>query len=174
MTTPEHWLLIEIPPLVLTAACAHLIVSCSQTLMHRWLGHRRLGGVFFRNHIKFHHAQYAKGHLMSATYRGEEGNNTPYFLIPTALFGLGAFLMLPFVLFLAVALAASASFYAHVYLDKAYHVDGSWFERFVWFRRKQQLHFVHHLHANCNFAVIDFFWDRLLGTYRRADDDIHS
>jgi hypothetical protein len=59
------------------------------------------------------------------------------------LLGLTAFLILPFDLFLAVALAAAASFYAHVYLDKAYHVEGSWLERFAWFRRKQQLHFVH-------------------------------
>ena len=174
MTTPEQWFLSGIPLLVLAATCTHLIVSCSQTLMHRWLGHRRLGGIFFRNHIKVHHAHYAKGHLVSAAYRGKEGNNTPYFLIPTTLLGLTAFLILPFDLFLAVALAAAASFYAHVYLDKAYHVEGSWLERFAWFRRKQQLHFVHHLHANCNFAVIDFFWDRLFGTYRRADDDSRS
>ena len=44
--------------------------------------------------------------------------------------------------------------------------------RFAWFRHKQQLHFVHHLHADSNFAVIDFFWDRLLGTYRRPDGDV--
>jgi sterol desaturase/sphingolipid hydroxylase (fatty acid hydroxylase superfamily) len=37
------------------------------------------------------------------------------------------------------------------------------------FRRKRELHFVHHRHANCNFAVIHFFWDRILGTYRRPD-----
>jgi hypothetical protein len=35
--------------------------------------------------------------------------------------------------------------------------------RFAWFRRKQQLHFVHHIHGNSNFAIIDNFWDRLLG-----------
>src|SRR5947209_6733109 len=27
----------------------------------------------------------------------------------------------------------------------------------------------HHRHGNCNFAVIDFFWDWLLGTYRRVE-----
>jgi sterol desaturase/sphingolipid hydroxylase (fatty acid hydroxylase superfamily) len=63
----------------------------------------------------------------------------------------------------------SLSFYAHVYVDKQYHVAGSWLGRLSWFRRRQQLHFVHHQHANCNFAVIDFFWDRLLGTYRGAE-----
>jgi hypothetical protein len=135
--------------------------------MHRWLGHRRVGGIFFRNHIKFHHTIYAKGHLVSSACRGEEGNNTPYFLIPTGLLGLAAFLVLPLGLFLTLALAAAASFYAHVHLDKAYHVKGSWLERFTWFRRKRQLHFVHHLHSNCNFAVIDFFWDRLLPPSRR-------
>jgi sterol desaturase/sphingolipid hydroxylase (fatty acid hydroxylase superfamily) len=37
---------------------------------------------------------------------------------------------------------------------------------------KQELHFVHHRHAGCNFAVIDNFWDRLLGTYRGPDGGI--
>ena len=61
------------------------------------------------------------------------------------------------------------SFYAHVFFDKEYHVEGSRLQRFAWFRRKQELHFVHHRHANCNFAVIHFFWDRILGTYRKAE-----
>lgn len=65
--------------------------------------------------------------------------------------------------------AMSLSFYGHVYIDKQFHVTGSWLGRFSWFRRKQQLHFVHHRHANCNFAVIDFFWDRILGAYRSVE-----
>ena len=103
---------------------------------------------------------------MSSTYRGDEGNNTPYFLFPVILVAGGMFLVLPFDLFLS-----AASFYAHVYLDKEYQLKGSSLVRFAWFRRKQQLHFVHHLHANSNFAVIDFFWDRVLGTYRNPDMD---
>ena len=81
------------------------------------------------------------------------------------------FLVLPFDLFVVMTAASAASFYAHVYLDKEYHAEGSNLARFAWFRRKQQLHFVHHLHANSNFAVIDFFWDRVLGTYRSPDMD---
>ena len=63
----------------------------------------------------------------------------------------------------------SLSFCGHYYLDNQYHVAGSCLGRFSWFRRKQQLHFIHHRDGNCNFAVIDFFWDRLLGTYRRVE-----
>ena len=109
---------------------------------------------------------------MSSGYRGNEGNNTPYFLIPTILVAAVMYFVLPFDLFLVVAAPASTgSFCAHVYFDKAYHAQEPKLSRFAGLRHKQQLHFVHHLHANSNFAVIDFFWDRLLGTYRRPDGD---
>jgi sterol desaturase/sphingolipid hydroxylase (fatty acid hydroxylase superfamily) len=163
--------LLEALLLVLTAVCTHLVMSLGQTLLHCWLGHRRLGGRLYRNHIKFHHTYYARGHLASATYRGEDGNNTPYFLVPTLLIGSVLFFMLPLPVFVVMALTSAASFYAHVVLDREYHVENSRLQRFAWFRRKQQLHFVHHLHADANFAVIDFVWDRLLGTYRRPDGD---
>jgi sterol desaturase/sphingolipid hydroxylase (fatty acid hydroxylase superfamily) len=173
--TPEwgHCVLLEAPLLTLTVVCTHLVISFTQTTSHRWLGHRPLGGFLFRNHINFHHAYYARGRLASTTYLADEGNNTPYFLIPTILLGGGLFFVLPFNLFLVMVLASVASFYAHVFFDKEYHVAGSRLERFAWFRRKRQLHFVHHLHANTNFAVIDFFWDRILGTYRPSDGDVH-
>jgi sterol desaturase/sphingolipid hydroxylase (fatty acid hydroxylase superfamily) len=164
-----RWSLIEVPLFALAIVGTHLVVSCGQTLMHYWLGHRRIGGELFRNHIKFHHTYYGRGHLALAIPEGNEGNNTPYFLIPVCLVAAMVFFVLPRGLFCAVMLTAAMSFYAHVHLDKAYHLQGSYLERFAWFRRKRQLHFVHHLHANANFAVIDFFWDRVLGTYRAAD-----
>lgn len=174
MPGPAQWLIRELLLFLLTAICTHMVISGSQTLLHRWVGHRRLGGILHRNHIRFHHAYYARGHLASATYRGAEGNNTPFFLIPTVLVGGGLFLVLPLELFLVMALVSATSFYAHVFLDREYHVENSKLERFAWFRRKQQLHFVHHLHANSNFAVIEFSWDRLIGTYRSSDTDRRS
>ena len=171
MVEVMRWSLVELPLFVLTAVCAHLVMSGGQTLFHYSLGHHRLGGVFFRNHIRFHHTHYARGHLVSSEYRGDEGNNTPYFLIPTMLVAAVMFFVLPLDLLLVMAVASAGSFYAHVYFDKAYHVKESKLARFAWFRYMQQLHFVHHLHADTNFAVIDFFWDRLLGTYRTPDGD---
>ena len=159
----------ELPLFALVAAVTHLAMSGSQTLLHYGLGHHRIGGRFFRNHINFHHAYYARGHLVSPEYRAEEGNNTPYFLIPTVIAAGVMFFVLPLDLFFLVAAVSAASFYAHVHFDKAYHVEGSKLARFAWFRHKRELHFVHHLHANSNFAVIDFFWDRLLRTYRGPD-----
>ena len=167
-----RWFLAELPLITLTAICTHLVVSSGQTLFHYGFGHHRVGGIFYRNHIRFHHTHYAKGHLVSSIHRHNEGNNTPYFLIPAVIVAGGMFLVLPFNLFVTVAVASTASFGAHVLLDKQYHAERTRLARFAWFRRKQQLHFVHHVHANCNFAVIDFFWDKVLGTYRNPDTNI--
>jgi sterol desaturase/sphingolipid hydroxylase (fatty acid hydroxylase superfamily) len=162
-------LLLELPLLLMIAVATHLVMSFAQTLMHYKLGHHPIGGKFFRNHINFHHAYYSKDHLLSRTYLGDEGNNTPFFFIPVFLVGALTYPLLPVDLFVVQVVACAASFYAHVFFDKEYHVEGSRLQRFAWFRRKQELHFVHHRHANCNFAVIHFFWDRILGTYRSPD-----
>jgi sterol desaturase/sphingolipid hydroxylase (fatty acid hydroxylase superfamily) len=107
--------------------------------------------------------------VVSEYYLNEEANNTPFFLIPVTLVISLGYLFLPFDLFIVQLTATSISFYVHLYFDKHYHVAGSWLGRFAWFRRKQQLHFLHHRHADCNFAVVDNFWDWLLGTYRSID-----
>jgi sterol desaturase/sphingolipid hydroxylase (fatty acid hydroxylase superfamily) len=159
-------LLPEVPLFLGTAVATHLLVSFAQTLMHSKLGHHPMGGKLFRNHINFHHTYYSKDHLVSRTYLGEEGNNTPFFFVPVFLVGGCAYFLLPLNLFVVLVIACAMSFYAHVFFDKEYHVEESRLQRFAWFRHKQELHFVHHRHANCNFAVIHFFWDRILGTYR--------
>jgi hypothetical protein len=152
-----------------TALVTHLVISFAQTFMHYRLAHRPLGGKLFRNHINFHHTLYSRDHLVSKTYLGKDGNNTPYFILPVCLVGICTWFLLPFDLFVVQAVTCALSFYAHVFFDKEYHVEHSMLRRFAWFRRKQELHFVHHRHADSNFAVIDFFWDRVLGTYRKPD-----
>ena len=70
-------LLPELPLFLLIAIATHLVMSFAQTLMHYKLGHHPIGGKFFRNHINFHHSYYSKEHLVSRTYLGDKGNNTP-------------------------------------------------------------------------------------------------
>ena len=154
---------------VMTAVATHLVMSLGQTLIHYKVAHHPLGGKFFRNHNNFHHTHYSDAHLVSRTYLGDEGNTTPYFFIPVFLAGACAYLVLPVDLFMVLVVACAASFYAHAFFDNEYHSERSRLQQFAWFRRKQELHFVHHWHADSNFAVIHFFWDRILGTYRRPD-----
>src|SRR6267143_4186490 len=67
-----------------TAMMAHLLMSLGQTLFHRYLGHSRLGGRFFRNHIQFHHVHYAGDHVVLSRYLDAGDNNMLFFLMPVA------------------------------------------------------------------------------------------
>ena len=67
-----------------TAMMAHLLMSLGQTLFHRYLGHSRLGGRFFKNHIQFHHVHYAEDHVVSNHYLDNGDDNTLFFLMPVA------------------------------------------------------------------------------------------
>ena len=78
-------LLPEVLLVLVTAVATHLVMSFAQMLMHYKLGHHPMGGKFFRNHINFHHTYYSKDHLVSRTYLGDEGNNTPFFFVPVFL-----------------------------------------------------------------------------------------
>jgi sterol desaturase/sphingolipid hydroxylase (fatty acid hydroxylase superfamily) len=159
-------LILKLSLFLMTAVATHLVMSFGQTFLHYKVAHHPIGGKLFRNHINFHHTHYADDHLVSRTYLGDEGNITPYFFIPLFLVGGCAYFLLPLNLFVVTLIASAASFYAHVFFDKEYHVEESRLQRFAWFRRQQELHFVHHRHANSNFGVIHFFWDKILGTYR--------
>jgi hypothetical protein len=115
---------------LMIAVATHLVMSFAQTLMHYKLGHHPMGGKF-RNHINFHHTYYSKDHLLSRTYLGDEGNNTPFFFIPVFLVGACTYFLLPIDHFVVQVVACAASFYAHVFFDKEYHVEGSRLQRFA-------------------------------------------
>ena len=162
-------LILKLSLFLMTAVATHLVMSFGQTLIHYKVAYHPMGGKIFRNHINFHHTHYSGAHLVSRTYLGDDGNTTPYFFFPVFLVGGCAYFLLPLNVFVVMVIAGMASFYAHVFFDKEYHSEGSRLQRFAWFRRQQELHFVHHRHANSNFGVIHFFWDKILGTYRSPD-----
>ena len=118
-------LILKLSLFLMTAVATHLVMSFGQTLLHYKVAHHRIGGKLFRNHINFHHTHYADDHLVSRTYLGDEGNITPYFLIPVFLVGGAAYFLLPLNLFVVMVIASAASFYEHVFFDKEYHVEGS-------------------------------------------------
>ena len=101
----------------LTALGAHLLISLGQTLFHRYLGHNRLGGRFFKNHIQFHHAHYAGDHVVSTRYLDNGDNNTLFFLFPVFLIVGLSYLFLRLDLLVVQFAAMSLSFCGHYYLD---------------------------------------------------------
>jgi hypothetical protein len=117
------WALVSIEIFLcsLTATTAHLLMSLGQTLFHRYLGHRGIGGRFFENHLYIHHSNYSGNHVISEYYLNKDSDNIPFFLIPVTLVSLG-YLFLPLDLFIVQLIAMSISFYVRLYFDKHYHV----------------------------------------------------
>src|SRR5260370_4912170 len=158
-------LILKLSIFLVPSAATHLVMSFGQTLIHYKVAHHPMGGKIFRDHINFHHTHYSDAHLISRTYLGDEGNTTPYFFIPVFLVGGCAYFLLPLSLFVVMVIASAASFYAHVFFDKEYHVEGSRLQRFAWFRRKRGRTFFHHRHANSNFALLHSFSHNILAPY---------
>ncbi len=143
----------------------YLAASFLQMIFHRWLGHVPSTGFFFRRHVFDHHRIYSPTHLVYAKYSEKERSLTPYYALPSAVAIWLSGLALPRAPLLGFATTIVASYAAHTYLHKHYHLEQTWLNRWGWFRRRRELHYVHHRNTGCNFAVIDFFWDRLFGTF---------
>ncbi len=124
-------LILKLSLFLVTAVATHLVMSFGQTFLHYKVAHHPIGGKLFRNHINFHHTHYADDHLVSRTYLGDEGNITPYFFIPVFLVGGCAYFLLPLNLFVVTVITSAASFYAHVFFNREYHVEGSRLQRFA-------------------------------------------
>jgi fatty acid hydroxylase family protein len=161
-------LILKLSLFLMTAVATHLVMSLGQTLLHYKVATIQLAVSCFTTTstsitpiMPTIILSLGDTSVTKATLR-----RTSLFLY---LVGGCAYFLLPLSFFVVMVIAGAASFYAHVFFDKEYHVEGSRLHRFAWFRRQQELHFVHHRHANSNFGVIHFFWDKILGTYRTPD-----
>ncbi len=141
--------------------------SLIQTLFHRFFGHSRRIGKLYEVHVGGHHAQYAP-QLLSDRWIRSERHITWYYAIPFTPMVLMVFWLLPGSLFVVHMLALAFTIWWHIFLHRQYHVRGVWLERFQWFREKRRLHFVHHKRSRRNYAIVEYVWDRLFGTFDAA------
>lgn len=150
---------------IVTIMVTYYLASFLQASFHVLFGHKTIGRALYRNHIYHHHAIYSKGRMASEKYIAEEKSNTPYYILPAALTAWAGYRVLPFDIFLVHTFSMASFFWAHVHLHAQYHLRNSWLSKFRWFRKKQQLHFLHHQHSSKNYAVIEPLWDKVFGTY---------
>jgi hypothetical protein len=139
-----------------------------QTLLHRAFGHRNRIRRIFVNHAMGHHAKYRNDALLSDRYIDSETYVMYYYAIPVVTIGAGLFLLSNGVVLAGYAAGVVAAFWLHLYLHEQYHLSASPLARYRWFRRKRELHFVHHRHARRNYAIVEFWIDRVIGTREDA------
>ena len=149
---------------VLIAVGTYYATSFVQFIFHRVFGHTRRVAKSHDVHVGGHHAQYA-AQLISDRWIPTEQHITWYYAIPFTPMVLGAFWLLPWGLFAVHIASLALAIWWHVFLHRKYHVRGAWLERFAWFREKRRLHLAHHEHPRRNYAIIEYGWDRVFGTF---------
>jgi len=146
------------------AIASYYLMSIVQTVLHRDYGHRRKIRAVFDAHAIGHHGLYPPDKLQSEVFEDCESHALNYYGIPIVVFAVFIYFYLgPLVMF-AHLTGVFATFRWHLYLHEHYHLIDSPLERFAWFRKKRRLHFVHHRDARYNFAVVEFWIDKLMGT----------
>ena len=152
---------------VLAALIAtYYVAAVVQTVGHRLYGHSGRIGAIYLAHTHGHHGAYPRTALLQSAWLEPQSNALWYYAPPLALIGLAVWWAAPLPILVAYLAGLVFSITLHVGLHRHYHLQGSVLERFCWFRRKRELHFIHHRQVRCNFAIIEFWLDRLLGTYR--------
>lgn len=149
-----------------TVVLTWYLTAAVQTVSHRIFGHTRRIRPIYSNHTHGHHARYPRNSLLQDEWIESERHVLWYFSVPLGAIAFTLWLLAPLPVFVAHLAALAFSIAAHVVLHRHYHMRGSPLERLQWFQKKRLLHFVHHRRVRSNYAIVENWIDRLLGTYR--------
>ena len=152
--------------LALSFVVTYYLSAIVQTVSHRIFGHTKRVMAIYAEHTHGHHARYARNELLQDSWVPSERHVLWYFPIPFSAMAALVWAVAPVPVFLAYFAGLAFSFALHLVLHRHYHIRGSVLERFEWFRRKRALHFIHHRRVRSNYAIVENWIDRILGTYR--------
>jgi sterol desaturase/sphingolipid hydroxylase (fatty acid hydroxylase superfamily) len=153
---------------LITILITHHAASIIQASLHCFLGHRKKGGFIHTLHAYEHHGIYSKDFVVSDSYLDEAKSLDYLYAVPALLLAAGVYSVVSLDYFLVHIAALALSTFAHLYLHVQYHLKDSPLKRYHWFQTKRRLHLLHHEDMTRNFAVVEFVWDRLMGTYQDA------
>lgn len=134
---------------------------------HRLL-HTKWTGTLNRAHMTHHLLRYPPEDCLSETYRSAGADNTTYrFVVAGILVGLLFLWLAPLWLAIPIMFDMAAFGALNSYAHDSTHIRGHWLERFAFFRRWREIHYVHHVDMNKNFGIMTFTTDKVVGSYRQ-------
>lgn len=137
-----------------------------QTVLHRIFGHHDRIRKVYETHARGHHKEYPPQRLLSREWVDSEQHVMWYYAIPFVPVAVAvAYFFGPW-LFLSHAGGMVFAIWWHIYLHQQYHLSGSRWGRFKWFRTKRELHFIHHREVHKNYAIVEYWIDVALGTIK--------
>lgn len=122
------------------------------------------GHVLYDEETLGHHGVYKRNTLRTDEFIDHESHALNYYGIPIVVVAALYWIVAGPLVMAANLLGVFFTFRWHMFLHKHYHLNDTPLERFAWFRKKRELHFSLHRDAHYDFAVVEFWMDRLLGT----------
>lgn len=136
--------------------------------VHRLL-HNPKAGILYKVHMVHHLELYPTNNMYSAIYRKPKLKyNTllmfaPFFLLAALLL----FVLLPLKLFLLLFIETFSLSYLNNWLHDSFHIKPIWLEKYRWYNKLRDIHFIHHQDMSKNMGIFTFFWDRIFKTYAK-------
>jgi sterol desaturase/sphingolipid hydroxylase (fatty acid hydroxylase superfamily) len=155
-------------------ALTYYIASTIQAVSHRLFGHTHRIKAVFESHALGHHGVYKIDSLVSDRWVSAERHVMWYFVLLFTPFFLAIYFFTSSHVFAGHILGLAFAVWWHVFLHKQYHIRGSYFERFAWFKKKRQLHLVHHRCVGRNYAIVEFWLDHVMGTMEKPNNTSQS
>jgi len=143
----------------------YYFLNFAENILHKLAHSRKYGNILYRWH-KYHHIiEFPPNELTKDIYPSTHKyeNIFIYFAIVWWIF------MYQYLEFYYFKILLSESILYMICIDRLhtyYHLNNSILERFKWFRKKKELHLLHHKKTYLNFNLYDFTSDILLQTYR--------
>ena len=136
----------------------------AEYILHKISHNRNYGGLIYRWHHKHHIIEFPPHKLTKDVYPDSPKyeNIYAYFLIAwwIALYNIVSLYYFK-IIFIETLIYAMCIDRLHTY----YHLNNSPLEKYEWFRKKKELHLLHHKKTHHNFNLVDFTTDKLLETY---------
>lgn len=138
-----------------------------------WALHQNWMGPFKKGHMQHHTSLYPPGDLVSEKYRSAKWYHSgpllfapAFFVIMTVAGVITWFLCWPaWVTVTLCSVLLGYGFFNDAVHD-SFHIIMHPLERFEWWKKARELHFLHHRNMKVNFGIAHFGWDKVFKTYR--------
>lgn len=152
--------------IVITHVLTYYFAAFIQAVLHKLFGHHNRIHRVYQVHAQGHHALYPPHRLLSEKFIDSEQHLMWYYAIPFVPIGLIVYGFGGLSVLIGYLSGLVFSIWWHIYLHEQYHLRNSFWGRFSWFKKKKQLHLIHHCHVHYNYAIVEFWIDRLMGSYQ--------
>lgn len=140
-------------------------------IMHSRLVRFKLIKKIARSH-NMHHALYNPNDFESSSYRSSGKDDSAFVFVPIITIGVLIYcLILWFVyqtwwLILIAIIEGIIVGYLNDKIHEWFHIENHYLNRFSWFKKLKELHWLHHKSPKTNFGIIWFGLDRLFFTFK--------